>query len=117
MGVKQESLGIDRLTEYEAAEMSKNFRVRQIEEVKQDYQKKADRLLNDYYRDGSKTLKGYDQNMEIVSICELAIKQIRQEGHNETVRYANTEAMAKGLDKDTYTKQEVSALIMQTLMF
>lgn len=117
MGVKQESLGIDRLTEYEAAEMSKNFRVRQIEEIMQDFQKKADRLLNDYYRDGSKTLKGYDQNMAVVEICELAIKQIKQEGHNETVRYANTEAMAKSLDKDTYTKQEVGALIMQTLMF
>lgn len=117
MGVKQESLGVDRITEYEAAEMSKALRARQIEEVMQSYQIKADRLLKDYYRDGSKTLKGYDQNMEVVSICELAIKQIKQEGHNETVRYANTEALAKGLDKDTYTKQEVSALIMQTLMF
>lgn len=115
MGVIQESLL--QISEAEAAEMARTWRIKQIEEIKQDFQKKADRLLKDYYRDGSKTLRGYDQNMDVVEICELAIKQVKREGQSEQTRYANIEALAKSLDRETYTKQEVSALIMQTLMF
>lgn len=94
-------------------------KLKTILKLKSDWEKKAQNAYDEYQSSGIQryysTYEKYRNYNEILDIAEQAIRNISDE---KTKRFHNIDFFIENnITKDTYTKEEVKALIFKTIYF
>lgn len=115
--IQQESLGLYRLTEYEAMVKIREGRIQHLREMREKYEAKARKIRDKYQETGSGALKPAEDAEDIVDVIDMALRQVNDDGRDYLRKMENINGMIARLSKETYTKEEVIALLKQTTDF
>lgn len=115
--IRQESFGLDRLTEYEAMQQIKQEKIQRLRDMRDRYDTKARKIREKYWETGTGALKPAEDAEDIVEVIDMALRQVDDDGREYLRRRANIGGLIVNLIKDTYTKEEVIALLKQTADF
>lgn len=116
MAVRQESIGLDRLTEYEVMTQIKQERIQRLKDMRAMYEAKAKKVRAKYWETGSGALKPAEDAEDIVDVIDLALRHVDDDGREYLRRRANINGLIDKLEgKNTFTKDEVVALLRQSM--
>lgn len=115
--IRQETLGLDRLTEYEAMTRIKQEKIQRLRDMRDRYDTKARKIREKYWETGTGALKPAEDAEDIVEVIDMALRQVDDDGREYWKRLGNIKDMIAKLGKDNYTKDEVIALLKQTADF
>lgn len=113
MGVTQTSLF--QLSEHEIAEQIKKERIANLITMRDHYDQKAKKIRQKYWETGTGALKPAEDAEDIVDVIDMALRQAKDDGREYRKRLGNIKVMIGNLIKDTYTKEEVTKLLLETI--
>ena len=111
----QISFGFDRRTEDEAMQIVKRDKIDRLKAMRDRYDTKAKTIRQKYWETGSGALKPAEDAEDIVDVIDMALRQIEDDGHDYLNKMENVHSMIARLGKETYTRDEVAALLKQTV--
>ena len=112
--MEQISLGFDRRTEDEAMQIVKRNKIDRLKAMRERYDTKAKTIRQKYWETGS-ALKPAEDAEDIVDVIDMALRQIEDDGRDYLNKMENVRGMIARLGKETYTRDEVAALLKQTV--
>ena len=113
--MEQISLGFDRRTEDEAMQIVKRDKIDRLKAMRDRYDTKAKTIRQKYWETGSGALKPAEDAEDIVDVIDMALRQIEDDGRDYLNKMENVHGMIARLGKETYTREEVTALLKQTV--